>query len=218
MLPRLALLPLLATRLWAQAVTGATVQGRVLAPDGSAIPSAAVTIRHDGTGERWTTTTGANGRFYLEHLTVGGPYRIEVRAIGWKPVVRSDQFLSLDQRKSADFVLEPATVELQPLVVRASADSGSVGSTRGPAEVIAESTIVRLPLLRRDVFDVALLSALVARSRTGGLSIAGQPDALNALRIDGVTVNDLLRGSSTAGAGLGARTVSLETIQALEVV
>jgi hypothetical protein len=36
-------------------------------------------------GERWQALTQSNGRFFLEHVSVGGPYRIDVRAVGFEP-------------------------------------------------------------------------------------------------------------------------------------
>jgi outer membrane receptor protein involved in Fe transport len=112
---------------------------------------------------------------------------------------------------------------LQPITVH-SADDPLINAGRtGPAQSIPEETIARLPVLNRDFSQLALVSPQVVISPSGGLSIAGQPDRLNALQIDGATNNELLGGSGlggvgTPGADLGARTLSVEAIQELQVI
>ena len=63
-------------------------------------------------GERWQTTTSARGGYFIEYLSVGGPYRIEVRAIGYEPAGREGMFLALGQRLTVDIMLAPAVVRL----------------------------------------------------------------------------------------------------------
>ena len=74
-----------AARLDAQGVTGAAIQGSVTGADSTAVQEAMVLLTNTATGERWQTATSASGRFFAEHLSVGGPYRIEIRAIGYAP-------------------------------------------------------------------------------------------------------------------------------------
>ncbi len=63
-----------AERLGAQGVTGAAVQGTVAGADSVPVAEATVLITNTSTGERWQAVTQGNGRFFLEHLSVGGPY------------------------------------------------------------------------------------------------------------------------------------------------
>src|SRR3954447_17663864 len=76
---------LLAAVVSAQGVTTASIQGIVAATDSAGIPNASVTVTNGATGERWQTVTGSRGRYTLEYLSVGGPYSIEARAIGFAP-------------------------------------------------------------------------------------------------------------------------------------
>ena len=82
----------------AQGITGAAVQGMVVAVDGAAVVDATILLTNTATGERWQTLTRASGRFFLEHLSIGGPYRLDVRAIGFAPFARAGVFLSLGAR------------------------------------------------------------------------------------------------------------------------
>ena len=53
--------------------------------DSTALEDAVVTVTNTATGERWQTATRARGRYVFEYLSVGGPYLLEARAIGFAP-------------------------------------------------------------------------------------------------------------------------------------
>jgi hypothetical protein len=93
-------------------------------------------VTNGSNGERWQGTTNAGGRYFLENLSVGGPYRIEVRAIGFKPATREGVFLRLGQYLIADFTLLTSVVQLEELTVSARADPNLSVSRTGPAQVM----------------------------------------------------------------------------------
>jgi Carboxypeptidase regulatory-like domain len=203
----------------AQGVTGAALQGRVLRPDSSGIEDAAVMVTNTVNGERWRTVSHAKGRYSLEQLSIGGPYVVEVRAVGYAPARREGVYLSLGQRLAADFTLSPLAYELSGITVAAEPDPLINAGRTGPSYSVPESTAARVPVFDRDFLRLALLSPRVSRTRSGGLSIAGQPDRLNAIQIDGATNQDMLGSSGIAGIQvLGARTLSIESIQELQVI
>jgi hypothetical protein len=208
-----------AADLAAQGVTGAAIRGRLVAPDSVPIADAIVLVTNTSNGQRWQASTGGRGHYFLEHLSVGGPYLVEARAVGFAPTRLSSVYLSLGQRLTADFTLQPAAVEIEPLTVTAPPDPRINSGRTGPEQVIAESTIARLPAQGRNFADLLLLAPQVARSPTGGLSIAGQAVNLNSVRVDGATANDLFTGTiGTPGQDLGARNLAIESIQELQVV
>src|SRR5712692_6389661 len=101
--PVLSLL-LLVTSLPAQGVTSAAIQGRVLQPAGQPIAGAIVRIVNTANGQRWRLSTSAAGGYALENVPVGGPYTIDIRALGFEPVHLSVPALALGQRYVADLV------------------------------------------------------------------------------------------------------------------
>ncbi len=185
-------------RLYAQGAIGAAVQGTVAEGSGRPVEDATVLVTNVATGERWRTLTHGDGRFFLEHLSVGGPYRVEVRAIGFEPSAQNGVFLSLGQRVTSNFGLTSAAFQLAEVTVRAEADPRLNAGRTGPSLTIPESTIVRLPVDGRDFTRLALLSPLVTPSANGGISFAGQHDRLNSLQVDGTTDNGL-RGDFGGG-------------------
>ena len=84
-------LPLSATLahgLGAQGVTTGAIHGIVTGADSAAIADAIITVTNSANGERWRTVTRAGGRYVVEYLSLGGPYTIEVQAIGFQPTER----------------------------------------------------------------------------------------------------------------------------------
>ena len=210
----------------AQGVTSGVIQGRVTTADGAPVPGAAVRVVGLANGERWETATHGSGRFYFDQVAVGGPYRLEVRAVGFAPSTRGSLFLSLGERRILDVVMTPMAVSLPEVSVTAAADPRIGPARTGPAQTIADTTLMRLPVLGRDVTLTALLSPQVARSPTGGLTFAGQSSLLNGLQIDGTSNNDLLAvvglnassGIPTIGGGSDTRSLAIEAVQELQVV
>lgn len=206
----------------AQGITTAAITGAVTRQDGSPIAGSDVTVTHQANGRRWELVTGSRGRFLLEDVTVGGPYRIEARAIGFAPAARTGVVLSLGQRVAVDFALAPAPLELPELTVSAIPDPALDAGRTGPAEIIDATTIARLPNPRRDFLHLTLLSPQVASSpssvfsRTGGIVIGGQGRMINSFRIDGGLNHDLYRGGLPGRETL-PRPISLEALEEIQV-
>jgi hypothetical protein len=206
----------------AQGVTTAALYGVVRAPDSSGIGDAVVTVTNTADGERWRTTTHADGRYAFEYLSVGGPYAIEARAIGFRPGGETGIALSLGDRHQADVALAPVVVQLAELTVRAP-NARLNGSRTGPAQTFTGAEAAALPLDHRDFSQLVLLSPQAVLSRDSGISIAGQPDRLNGLQIDGASAVDLggihgISGFGTPGASDRVRVLPIEAIKELQVL
>src|SRR5687768_649851 len=59
----------------AQVTTG-NLAGTVSANDGSALPGVTVEAVHVPTGTRYQAVTDSNGRYVMQNVRVGGPYRV----------------------------------------------------------------------------------------------------------------------------------------------
>jgi Carboxypeptidase regulatory-like domain len=211
--------PLVPADLLAQATTNAAVRGVVVDTAGTPVADATVLSINLSNGERWQTTSDSHGRYYLAHLSVGGPYRLEVRAIGFQPASRGEFSLSLGQQYQSDFALVPGAFRLEEIMVAADADPRINPGRTGPAQIIPRETISRLPIPDRDFSTLALLSPQVTVSPNGGLSFAGQHERFNSLQVDGSTNNDLLTCSCGGiGTPLGLRAFSPEAVQEIQVI
>jgi hypothetical protein len=214
---------LLSATLSAQGVTTAGIQGTVVGTDSAGIPNATVTVTNAATGERWQTVTGTRGRYALEYLSVGGPYSLEARAIGFMRAGASGITLSLGQRYRADLVLVPAVAQLAEVTVTAFPDQRLNSGRTGPAQSISGAMVTGLPVRHQDFSRLILLSPQAALTRDSGITIAGQSDRLNGFQIDGATNSDLggitgLSGFGTPGGANGVRTLSVEAVQELQIL
>ena len=115
----------------AQGVTTAAIEGVVTSAD-SALESAEVLVTNLATGERWRSTTSRAGRYAFERLSPGGPYRVEVRAIGFAPATSTDVSLGLNTRTRVDVALVTQVQVLEPVEVRAGADPHIGPERMGP--------------------------------------------------------------------------------------
>ena len=206
----------------AQGVTGGAVEGRVVGGDSVPVEQAIVQVTNTSTGERWQTTTSGRGRYFLEYLSVGGPYRIEVRAVGYMPARRDFNRLALGQRLAAHFTLIPAAVQLEELSVTGAADPRLSADRTGPAQIISDSLIARLPVPGRDFTELAVLAPQVTKSPNGGLSFAGQHDRSNSIQVDGIGNTDPFgrahSGNNSAGWEVGLRALPPEAIEEIQVL
>lgn len=109
----LALLPLLhAPRIHAQAGASGLIDGRVRSGP-TQQPITGATIRVAGT--EFAVTSGDEGRFRLR--APAGVVRLEVRAIGFAPIVRSDVVVSAGKPVTVVIDLQPRVVQLSTVDV-----------------------------------------------------------------------------------------------------
>lgn len=216
----LAILPCI---LAAQGVTTAAIQGTVLSEDSSPIAGARVRVTNSWDGRRWEVLTGSTGGYLLEDVAVGGPYRIDVDAVGFAPEARIGIELALGARLVADYTLRPAVVELAPVAVDATVDPVLNPSRTGPAEIVSAGRIAALPNLGRDFLSLMLLSPHAAispssrRAPSGGLTIGGENRLLNAFQIDGGMNFDPYTGRLPGRETL-PRPISLEALEQIQVL
>jgi outer membrane receptor protein involved in Fe transport len=206
--------------LGAQGVTSAAVQGRVTSEARGNVQSAIVVLTNTSTGARQQTTTNAAGRYNIENTTPGGPYTVEVRAIGFQPASKTGIMLSLGQRYTQDFELAQQVVTLEELTVVSATDPLINSGRTGPAQTVTDTAIQRLPLLGRNFISLLNTSPQVVPTQGGGLSIAGQNNRFNTILIDGGTNNDVfgLAASGTPGGQAGAKPISLEALQEFQIL
>src|SRR6266487_280705 len=62
----------------AQGVTSAAVSGRLTDESHAPVEQAVVNLINTSNGQRYSTRSTADGRFYFENAQVGGPYTLEV--------------------------------------------------------------------------------------------------------------------------------------------
>jgi hypothetical protein len=199
----------------AQGVADASIAGVTYTWTGDAIAPirAQIVIVNRATGATLDLRTDADGRFAAEHLSPGGPYRVDARADGRRDT-RDGITLILGQRLSLELVLVPDTARLAEVVVRAQSP-GLSASHVGASHTVSDSAIQRLPLLSKDFTEL-----LQTAPEVTGTSVSGSNNRMNDIQVDGASDNDyfgLSRGSGTPGGQEGARSLPLEAVQEFQI-
>jgi outer membrane receptor protein involved in Fe transport len=193
-LPFLALAVVLAARPgFGQGATTGNLSGQVMA-DGAAAEGVTVTAASPALQGERTTITSATGAYSLTSLPPG-TYTIVFELEGLERQVHTvniaaTRATALDVEMSAQAIADTITV---------SASADSVSTTPQLSTTITNSLIDELPV-NRDVRQATLLSAGVSTNPSGGsnatpgISIAGAPTYQGLFMVNGVVVNENLRG------------------------
>ena len=204
----------------AQGVTTAAVMGRLTDDAGSPVAQASVTLLNTTTGQTWSTRAGGDGRFAFENVAVGGPYSVDVRAIGFEPVHFEGLLLRLGQRYVFDRQMKRAAVEVAGVSVEGQSSPLLSVARTGAQTFVGESLITRLPTLGRNFTDFINVVPQVVTAAVPGASVGGQNNRFNNIQIDGGVNNDVfgLAASGTPGGQANAHPISVEAIKEYQVL
>jgi hypothetical protein len=213
---------IVAAPLAAQTATTGNITGIVTDSSGGVLPGAVVTATHTDTGTSYESVTGADGRYNVQNVRVGG-YTVAVTMSGFKDSKQENMVVELGAEKTVDFKLQLATVSETVNVVATSPDIDV--SSGGTAQNISKQVIETLPTINRSITDFARVSPFVNPTTLGSngdqaLSIAGRHNRYNNMQIDGAVNNDLfgLADTGTPGGQTGTQPISLDAIQEIQVV
>ncbi|MBA3555449.1 MAG: TonB-dependent receptor, partial [Gemmatimonadales bacterium] len=205
----------------AQVTTGGII-GRVVDSTGTPVAEATIEVLNPETGLRRTVNVNQQGNYSVLGLVPGGPYRVTIRSIGFRPLVREDVRVPLSQSVRADGTLARQAVQIEELVVTADASGAEFAPSRqGTQTTISDTLLRRLPTLDREFTDFVKLTPQVqVREGEGGITAAGQNNRFNTIQVDGATVNDRfgLGRTGQAGGQADGRAVGLEAVKEYQVL
>ena len=197
-------------------VTTSGISGLVTS-DGESVIGATVTATHQPSGTVYRAVTNIDGRYTIQGMRVGGPYKVEISYIGNKPKVFNNVSLRLGETEDISCSLQSDSRELQEVVVTGSA--GLNATKTGAAQSMNAQQINDMPTITHSIADVARLNPQLTTTNSGVMSFAGTNNRYNQLLIDGAANNDVFGLSSTGSNGgqAGTQPVSLETIDQIQV-
>src|SRR5579884_1244552 len=130
----------------AQVTATAQVSGIVTDPTGAAVVNAQVSITETDKSATRSTTTDAGGLYIFAELPVG-PYRLEVKAPGFKDYVRSGIVLVVNNNIQVNVAMQVGAINEK---VEVSAETSQVETKEtSVAAVIDQQRISELPLNNR---------------------------------------------------------------------
>ena len=212
----LALLAFVVTSAMAQ-ITTSGISGKI-SSNGETVIGATVTATHQPSGTMYRAVTNVDGRYTIQGMRPGGPYKVSISYIGYKDKVFNNVSLNLGESQNLSCSLQEDAKQLQEVVV--SGKAGLNGTKTGAAMSINAQQIADMPSISHSIADVARLNPqLTTNGQSGSMSFAGMNNRYNSFQIDGVMNNDVfgLTANGSNGGQAGSQPVSMETIDQIQV-
>ncbi len=180
---------------------------------------ATVRVKHLPTGTLYGAVTNEKGNYLLDGLKPGGPYVIEFEYMGYSKKVFKDMSLPLGEVKTLNVWLKEDSQMLTEVFVVGDKNEAFNSRRTGAASNFGRKAIENAPSVSRSLFDIAKLTPQ-ANITSSGISFSGSNNRYNSFQIDGTVSNDVfgLSSSGTNGGKTGANPISLEAIDAIQVV
>lgn len=203
-----SLLLLFTTALHAQ-ITTSSMTGRVTDTQGT-IVGATIVATHIPSGTTYGTITNVDGRFILNGMRVGGPYKVEISFVGYGKNIIDDIILSLGETYVLNVKMQEEMIELKEFVVSAEKTRFTTERT-GATTNISNQQMNSMPTITRSVQDIARLSPFA-----NGMSFAGSDGRSTNFTVDGANFNNNFGLSSNLPGG--GNPISLDAIEEVQVV
>lgn len=188
-------------------VTTSSMSGKVTDSEGT-LPGATVIATHLPSGTAYGAITNGEGRYFIQGMRVGGPYKVEVRFVGFLPTTYENISLKLGETYRADFQLQQEAVGLSEVVVSAESVKHISNST---STTVTTQEIENLPTVTRSIEDVVKVSPYA-----NGMSFAGSDGRSTNFTVDGANFNNNFGLSSNLPGG--GTPISVDAIEEVQVV
>ena len=167
-----------------------SMSGVVTDPSGAVVDSARVTVTNQGTNSARTVTTNASGFYSVPNL-VPGVYTVSVEKSGFSPFKFSNTTLTVAQALVLNATLTVGAQE-QTIEVNGQQVAPIETESNQLSTLVDSRTIVDLPLLTRNPYELVLLSpgAIQTNDTSAGFSVNGSRSRNNNFMLDGVDNND----------------------------
>ena len=193
-------------------VTTSALGGRVSDANGEPVIGAAVIAVHEPSGTSYGVVTNENGRYTINGMRTGGPYKVEFSCLGYQTVTYTDLTLQLAETSSLNATMnEDSEMLSEAMVIGAAASKFSAEKT-GAATNISSKQITSLPTVSRSITDVTRLSPYGGN----GMSFAGADGRTANFTVDGANFNNNFGLSDNLPGG--GTPISIDAIEEMQVV
>ena len=191
-------------------VTTSAVSGKVIDEMNEPVIGATVVAIHEPSGTLYGAVTNVDGRYTIQGMRTGGPYKIEISYVGYKTSAYTGISLELGNTFALNASMHPSSELLDEVVVVADAKTSA-----GAAHNFSTQKIESTPTVDRNVYDIVKNMPMAMPSKNGGITFAGSNNRYNSFQIDGTVSNDVfgLSASGTNGGQTGANPISMDAIR-----
>lgn len=201
---------LVTTALMAQ-VTTSSINGKITDDQKEALLSATVVATHTPSGTRYYAVADANGAYHLLNIRPGGPYKMEIKMMGYQDIVKDNITVALGENMTLNFVMTNQTIGLEEITISAPIQNNAqIGATTN----INNEQIVTLPTITRNLNDVLALTPQ-ASSTSNGLAIGGGNYRQSYVTVDGGSFHNAYGIGNNLPAG--GSPISLEALESVNI-
>ena len=193
-------------------ITTSSLGGRVIDNTGEPVIGAAVVATHEPSGTVYGVVTNNDGRYTIQGMRSGGPYKVEISCLGYQTVINTDITLQLGEPYALNSSLNEDKEMLSEAVVVAQAASRFAGEKTGAATNISSSQMESLPNISRSLEDVSKLSPYGGN----GMNFAGSDGRSSNFTVDGANFNNNF--GLNEGLPGGGNPISIDAIEEMQVV
>lgn len=194
-------------------ITTSSLSGKITANNEDVI-GATIRVTHEPSGTVYGATTNANGRYSIQGLQPGGPYKVEVSYIGYSSKVLKGVNLPLGQNTVLDETLKENAELLEEVVVSASRNNNMRTDRAGATTSINAGQIESIPTVSRSMNDILKLTPQGAQIGSG-FAVGGGNYRQSYVTVDGAAFNNAFGiGGNLPGNG---SPISLDALDQVSV-
>lgn len=201
------------TEINSQVVTTSSMSGLVTDSNGEALPGANIIAVHEPSGTQYGTSSRADGRYNINGMRVGGPYKVTFSFVGYNNQVIENVFLELGQNYRLDVKLTESAVQLEDITVVVERDEIIRSDRTGTSTTISRQTIESFPTISKRIEDLTKLTPQAGRNA----SFAGMDNRMNNITVDGSYFNNSFGLAGLPGDRTGVAPISLDAIEQIQV-
>lgn len=190
------------------------MSGKVVDQSNEAIIGATIQAIHEPSGTHYGAITNVDGRYSIQGMRAGGPYKVEVSYVGYQSVVYKSINLQLGENYVLDANLKESTELLDEVVITASKSSNMKSDRAGAVTNVDAARMSEVPTVSRSMNDIMRLTPQGANIGSG-FSVGGGNYRQSYVTVDGAAFNNAFGIGSNLPAG--GSPISLDALEQISV-
>ncbi len=207
------MLMLIAVGLNAQ-VTTSSMGGKVTDSSNEPIIGAAIRVVHQPSGTRYNAITNVDGRYSIQGMRAGGPYKVDISYVGFQSAVFIGINLSLGENYTLNANMKESNELLDEVVITAAKSSNMKSDRAGAITNIDSKAMAAIPTVSRSLNDVMRLSPQ-SNTTSNGFAVGGGNYRQSYITVDGAAFNNSFGIGSNLPAG--GSPISIDALEQMTV-
>ena len=196
-------------------VTTSSMSGKLVDTINEVIIGATVQAIHEPSGTHYGAITNFDGRYSIQGMRAGGPYKVEISYIGYQTLIFKDINLQLGDNYVLDAQLKESSELLDEVVVTAFKSSNMKSDRAGAVTNIGSERMSLVPTVSRSLNDVMRLTPQGANTTGSGFAVGGGNYRQSYVTVDGAAFSNAFGiGSNLPGGG---SPISLDALEQVSI-